>query len=66
MSKQVSTRVKPYGSCLYKSPDSGKVYLFVTSKSGIVEQYELFSNKSNKVGARLVRSIKHNEGKDFV
>eukprot|EP00898_Chlorokybus_atmophyticus_P001856 jgi/Chlat1/2671/Chrsp18S02989 len=35
-----------YGFCLYKSPVSGKLYAFVTTKSGKVVQYELIVDET--------------------
>ena len=50
--------VATYGSCLYRSQKSGKVYFFVTSKTGEVEQWELFDNGGGKVDAKNVRRFK--------
>jgi 3-phytase len=46
-----------YGMCMYKSAKTGKAYYFGTSKSGDVEQWELFDN-GGKVDAKKVRSVK--------
>jgi 3-phytase len=46
-----------YGMCMYNSSKTGKTYYFGTSKSGDVEQWELFDN-GGKVDAKKVRSIK--------
>ena len=46
-----------YGLCMYKSR-SNHFYVFVTSIDGMVEQWELFDNKDDRVGAQLVRKIK--------
>jgi len=46
-----------YGSCMYVSPFTGKYYNFLTSKTGIVEQWELFDNGSGKVGSTMVRTF---------
>lgn len=46
-----------YGMCLYRSK-TGKTYYFGTSKSGDVEQLELFDNGSGKVDAKSVRKFK--------
>jgi len=47
-----------YGLCMYNSPKSGKYYVFMNSKAGEVEQYELFpSDEKCRVDARLVRSF---------
>ncbi len=50
--------VATYGCCLYRSKKSGKVYYFVTSKTGEAEQWELFDNGSGKVDAKNVRKFK--------
>ncbi len=50
--------VTAYGMCLFRSEKSGKVYYFATSKSGEVEQWELFDNGSGKVDAKKVRNFK--------
>lgn len=49
--------VVAYGSCLYRSEKSGKVYYFATSKSGDVEQWELLDS-NGKVDAKKVRNFK--------
>lgn len=46
-----------YGSCMYHSPTDGKFYVFVNSKSGEVEQWELVENDAGKVEGQLVRSF---------
>ncbi len=46
-----------YGFCMYKSPVNGKIYAFVNSKSGEVEQWELFPS-GNMVDAKIVRNFK--------
>jgi 3-phytase len=45
-----------YGLCMYKSKASGKFYVFMNSKAGEVEQWELFETQ-NRLDARLVRSF---------
>jgi 3-phytase len=45
-----------YGLCMYKSPKTGGFYVFVNSKAGEVEQWELFEN-AGFVDAKLVRSF---------
>lgn len=47
-----------YGSCLYRSRKSGKLYYFVASKSGEAEQWELSDNGGGKVDAKSVRRFK--------
>lgn len=46
-----------YGMCMYRSAKTGKVYYFGTSKSGAIEQWELFES-SGKVDAKKVRNLK--------
>jgi 3-phytase len=50
--------IPAYGSCLYRSRKSGKLYYFVTSKSGEAEQWELSDNGGGKVNAKSVRRFK--------
>jgi 3-phytase len=45
-----------YGLCTYQSPVSGKTYVFMNSKAGEVEQWELF-DVQKRLDARLVRSF---------
>lgn len=45
-----------YGLCMYKSRETGKMYAFMNSKAGEIEQYELFA-ENKKIDARLVRTI---------
>src|SRR5262245_62982362 len=46
-----------YGMCMYRSAKTGKIYYFGTSKSGDVEQWELFES-DGKVDAKKVRNFK--------
>jgi 3-phytase len=55
--RPITTIDKAYGSCMYRSPITGKFYYFVTSENGGFEQWELFDNGASKVDAALVRSI---------
>lgn len=45
-----------YGLCMYKSPETGKFFVFMNSKAGEVEQWELI-NQNHKIDAKLVRSF---------
>jgi 3-phytase len=45
-----------YGLCMYKSAQTGKYFVFLNSKTGEIEQWELFE-KEKKVDAKLVRSF---------
>ncbi|KAL2857070.1 hypothetical protein BJY01DRAFT_262643 [Aspergillus pseudoustus] len=46
-----------YGSCAYRSPTSGKQYLFVNEKSGQYLQYELSSTSNGTLSTKLVRTF---------
>ena len=52
------TTLPVYGSCMYRSPATGKFYYFVNSKEGEIEQWELFEGGGGKVDARKVRGFK--------
>ena len=46
-----------YGSCTYKSPTTGKQYLFVNAKSAEYLQYELTATDDGTLQTALVRSF---------
>jgi 3-phytase len=46
-----------YGLCMYKSNLSGKFYVFVNNKFGVVEQWELVPD-GNQVDGHIVRKLK--------
>lgn len=46
-----------YGFCLYKSAKNHKVYAFIVSKAGQIEQWELFDNGKGQVDGKIVRSF---------
>jgi 3-phytase len=46
-----------YGICMYRSAKTGKIYFFGSSKSGDIEQWELFES-GGKVDAKKVRNLK--------
>ena len=48
-----------YGLCMYKSPKTGRYYVYLNSKAGEIEQWELFA-KGKLVDAKLVRSFNVN------
>ncbi|MFY2763173.1 phytase [Arenimonas sp. MALMAid1274] len=48
----------PYGLCLYRSPKSGKTYVFINSGDGPLNQWELVDAGNGKVRARLVREMR--------
>lgn len=47
-----------YGLCMYHSSVDDKFYVFVTDKSGNVDQWELFGSGGGKVDVRWVRTLK--------
>lgn len=49
--------IKIYGTCMYRSASSGKVYVFLTSTRGQVQQWELFDDGAGRVVGRLARSL---------
>ena len=59
-SRIITSKMKDevYGLCMYKSPKTGKYYVFMNSKAGEVEQYELVSSDEKcRMDAQLVRSF---------
>jgi 3-phytase len=53
----IKTDLEVYGSCLYLSAGTGKVYVFVNSKNGEVQQWELIDDGSGRVVGEQVRSF---------
>ncbi|HEY0464079.1 MAG TPA: phytase, partial [Polyangiaceae bacterium] len=51
------TTITTYGSCMYKSPVSGKYYYFVDAKDGNIQQWELFATAAGTVDATKVRDL---------
>jgi 3-phytase len=48
---------EPYGCCTYRSERTGRSFAFVTSKDGLVEQYEL-RTEQGRVAAERVGTLK--------
>lgn len=48
----------PYGCCGYRNSRTGASHVFVTSKSGAVEQYQLRTNQVGQVDATRVRAFR--------
>lgn len=46
-----------YGLCMYKSPVTGKFFVFVNNKDGDVEQWELASS-GNTITGKIVRKLR--------
>ena len=55
--RKITAGISVYGTCMYRSAQTGKYYIFLTSQSGEVEQWQLFNNGSGKVDGVLVRSF---------
>ncbi|HEU5099664.1 MAG TPA: phytase [Roseiflexaceae bacterium] len=51
------TTIEVYGSCMYRSATTGKLYYFINSKAGAVEQWELFDDGAGRVDGRKVRAF---------
>ncbi|MBC9794613.1 phytase [Sinomicrobium weinanense] len=54
--KLVSEMPEVYGFGMYRSPETGKFYGFITGKEGEVEQWEMFA-KGDKVDGKIVRKF---------
>jgi len=48
----------PYGLCMYKSPRSGKTYVYINSGDGPMNQWELVDAGNGRVRAKLVREFR--------
>jgi hypothetical protein len=46
-----------YGTCLYVSPVTGSFFVFVDSRAGLVEQWELVDDGTGSIDGTLVRSF---------
>jgi 3-phytase len=55
--RKIKHGIAVYGACMYRSAKTGKIYYFGASKSGDVEQWELFDS-NGKVDAKKVRNLK--------
>jgi 3-phytase len=55
--RKIKHGISVYGMCMYRSAKTGKIYYFGDSKTGDVEQWELFDN-GGKVDAKKVRNLK--------
>ncbi len=54
---EIPLPLDPYGSGLYHSPRTGKLYCFVGSKLGKVVQVEIHAAGENKVSGKVVREL---------
>ena len=48
----------PYGQCMYRSPRTGRTYVFVSDPDGLVRQWELVATAAGKVRLKQVRDIR--------
>ncbi len=57
--RPIESSIGVYGLCMYRSSVNGKYYVFVNSKNGEVEQWQLFASgaQKGKVDARRVRTF---------
>lgn len=60
--RTIKPGIAAYGACMYYSSASRKYYLFVTSSSGQIEQWELYGTASGKVDGARVRGFTVKEG----
>ncbi len=54
---KINLGINAYGSCLYHSKKTNKFYSFITSREGLIEQWEIFDNGNGKVDGKLVRQL---------
>jgi 3-phytase len=55
--RRITTGIQVYGDCMYSSPSTGTVYVFITSETGQIQQWALVSVGATTVDATLVRSF---------
>jgi 3-phytase len=55
--RRLGVGIAVYGSCMYRSAVNGAYYVFITSKSGGVEQWRLFETRPGTVDAERVRGF---------
>lgn len=53
--RRIDVGLVVYGSCMYRSAMSGDYYVFITSKSGEVDQWRLIETKDKTLDAHRVR-----------
>jgi 3-phytase len=53
----ISTGITIYGACMYRSAVTGKSYVFVTSTTGQIQQWELVPTSAGTTDATMVRSF---------
>ncbi len=55
--RKIGVDLVVYGLCMYRSAVNGAYYVFITSKSGEVDQWRLFETKRGTVDAERVRGF---------
>jgi 3-phytase len=55
--RQITVGFNVYGFCMYRSPDTGDTYAFISDTAGKVEQWRLFDNGAGKVDGTRVRTL---------
>jgi 3-phytase len=55
--RKIGVDLVVYGSCMYRSAVNGAYYVFITSKSGEVDQWRLLETKQGTVDAERVRGF---------
>ena len=55
--RRVGLDLVVYGSCMYRSASNGAYYVFITSKSGRVEQWRLLETRQGTIDAARVRGF---------
>ena len=55
--RRIAVGLAVYGSCMYRNPADGAFYVFITSKSGEVDQWRLRETPGGTVDAERVRGF---------
>ena len=53
-----STLPDVYGFCLYHNQEAHEYHAFINSKTGLVEQWQLFAIDSSSISGKLIRKFK--------
>ena len=56
--QQATGFVDPYGLCMYRSPRSGRTYVFANDTEGLMKQWELVDAGNGRVRAQQVREMR--------
>lgn len=55
--RRIRVGMEVYGSCMYRSAESGRFYVFVGSQTGRTRQFRLVARRGGRVGAIAVRTF---------